>query len=459
MPMLGRMTMRITLLGCLLSSSLLAQGSAVVGTVFDSVVRAPLIGAVVQIVRVDSATSSKVPHAAERVFTAVTDTIGQYRVAGLPLGQFIIGFQHEALSALGLESPLRAFQIRTDTTFVIDLAIPAGASIHAAKCTLAAPGDGVVAGFVLDAARGSALSGTTVTLGWVEMAVVEKQFRAMPKRVIATATDEGTYLACGVPGGTPVTIEAVKAGFRPVFGEVSIPEGGTLRRDFLLVDTTVVARTHTVLGRVLFSDGTRVSGGHVSIAALEVDVDIANGVFAIPGVPAGTWLIEARMIGYEPTSLLVDVGLERTTPITLELGQKVQLLDEAKVVAKMGRDERTLRDIAERRRMSAGTQFFPGSSWMQSALQQSDVLRAARGFSWIGPDSVIARGCRDFSGRKLRLVVYLDGQRYPGGLGMLKNDVTMSDVLAMEAYPDFMGIPPMWRTNDACAVVAVWTKH
>jgi hypothetical protein len=33
------------------------------------------------------------------------------------------------------------------------------------------------------------------------------------------------------------------------------------------------------------------------------------------------------------------------------------------------------------------------------------------------------------------------------------------DVLAVEAYPDVTSAPLLWRTNDACAVVAFWTKR
>ena len=32
-------------------------------------------------------------------------------------------------------------------------------------------------------------------------------------------------------------------------------------------------------------------------------------------------------------------------------------------------------------------------------------------------------------------------------------------ILAIEAYPDVLSAPFLWRTNDACAVVAYWTKH
>ena len=65
------------------------------------------------------------------------------------------------------------------------------------------------------------------------------------------------------------------------------------------------------------------------------------------------------------------------------------------------------------------------------------------------------------TGRTLRKVVaiYLDGTRMPGGLESINRMVPVSDILAIEAYPDVLSAPFIWRTNDACAVIAYWTKR
>ncbi len=57
------------------------------------------------------------------------------------------------------------------------------------------------------------------------------------------------------------------------------------------------------------------------------------------------------------------------------------------------------------------------------------------------------------------IAIYLDGNRYPGGLEMLNHDVLPDLVLTVEAFPEVISAPAQWRTNDACAVVAIWTKH
>ena len=53
----------------------------------------------------------------------------------------------------------------------------------------------------------------------------------------------------------------------------------------------------------------------------------------------------------------------------------------------------------------------------------------------------------------------MNGLRVVGGLPELRTAVTMRDVLAVEAYQDVATAPVEWRTYDACAVLAIWTKR
>jgi hypothetical protein len=42
---------------------------------------------------------------------------------------------------------------------------------------------------------------------------------------------------------------------------------------------------------------------------------------------------------------------------------------------------------------------------------------------------------------------------------LLNSDVLPRQILAIEAYSDVITAPLLWRTNDACAVIAVWTRR
>ena len=348
-----------------------------------------------QAVLLDSASRVAQPESAPSVFSAVADARGSYRITGMPSGRFAIGFQHDALDALGLESPVRIVDLAADTSVRADLAIPSGQVVRAARCA-GDSSDGMLAGFILQAQRGSMRSGATVTALWVEVVLRAGKFRTEPQHVTATVNDEGRYLA---------------------------------------------------YGSVLAS-------GRVTIPALELEVPIVNGTFTVTGIPAGTWELEALAIGYEPHAMLVDAVEGAPASVPLTLTHKAQTLDAINVVGTPSGDLKVLRDVMDRRRFLAGTVFLPGNPTLQSALYPADVLTVARGF-WSGR----ARGCTHVGPTGKRLIVYIDGVRFPGGLEQLNSMVTIREVLAIEVYPDIISLPYLWRTSDACAVIAVWTKR
>src|SRR3954452_12672737 len=97
---------RIALLSLFALGTIQAQQphTVVTGVVYDSVASAPLSGAVVQVVAVDTSAG-----AVPRAYSAVSDAAGHYLIANLPSGKFAIGFQPQALDALRIELPVRGF--------------------------------------------------------------------------------------------------------------------------------------------------------------------------------------------------------------------------------------------------------------------------------------------------------------------------------------------------------------
>ncbi|MES2177703.1 MAG: carboxypeptidase-like regulatory domain-containing protein [Gemmatimonadota bacterium] len=361
-----------------LSGASSAQGpapqAAVSGIVFDSIAKRPLAKAVVQVIMVDSAGGALAATAS----TSVTDTSGQFRVAGLRRGSFLIGFQHSALVVLGLESPVRSFRIDSDTTLALDLAIPSGSTVRAQRCPASAADDGMVTGLILDAALGAPARDASVTLGWVELQSAKGQLRSVPQRVTARVGEDGTYVVCGLPGDAPLALVVSQPGYRDVFGEVTVARGDLLRRDVRLVDTLAVRVGSVLRGRVQHPDGTTLASGRVVLSALDVEASVENGEFFLPGVPAGTWAVEVRAIGYEPQMALVDVT-EGAGTVLVTVGRPVQLLEAVNVIGRLSRNAKVLREIEERGRLSRGTQFFAGGPFMATAFLPSQVIRLARG--------------------------------------------------------------------------------
>lgn len=429
---------------------------AVTGVVYDSIARAPLAGAVVQVALVDSVNSP-------RVYSAVTDARGLYRIDALPRGRFAIGFQHEALNALGLESPLRAFQVFVDTTLTLDLAVPSGPVVRMMQCDSAASvtGDGLLAGYVLDGRRNAPLPGAIVEIRWAEVALDNGKLMKMQRRRTATTAEDGRYLACGVGTDEGVSVRVEMQGFWPLADDIAIPPGGTLRQDFRLATDSILRGITTLDGRVVRQTGEPLASGRARITALGVEVPITDGAFSMTDLPAGTWTLDARAIGYEPRSAAVEIPDRGAATATITMGLRVQMLDTMAVVARRTQNSKAIDAIIERRRVANGTSFLPGNSWLASAVFPADVLRAAAGFNYKGPTSVAARGCNVTVGGQApkRLAVYIDGARAPLGLEQVRTSVPMHTVLAVEAYPEVTSAPMLWRTNDACAVIAFWTKH
>ena len=467
------------LIACLvLAPAIHAQSSVrvVSGAVFDSVARVPLAGAVVQVVRVDSSAARAAGSGAARVFSSTTDSNGRYRFAGLPDGQFAIGFQHDALNALGLDSPIRAFALAGDTSISVQLAIPPGTAVREQMCGPAVrlEGEGVLAGYVLGAREGQMLTGAIVKASWLEMVLERANYRTVRRQVVAVVGQDGRYQACGVTSDDAVALEVTMPGFRGITHRVTMPPGGAMRQDFRLADSATVAGTGSFNGRVLLADGSALSAGRAVIEALALEVPIENGTFSISGIPYGTWRVEARAIGFEPQAALVDVPNQGIGSGSILLAERAQLLAAVTVLGARGGEEKILNGIASRRTSSVGSVFLRGNEWLESALDPADVLRGAAGFRYMNTDLVLASGCGFRHpppdepqavtaglprGRDRRMVVYLNGARVVGGLSELRTALTMRDVIAVEAYQDVANAPTEWRTYDACAVLAIWTRR
>ena len=141
------------------------------------------------------------------------------------------------------------------------------------------------------------------------------------------------------------------------------------------------------------------------------------------------------------------------------------------------RDSSILHTIEARMRVASGTLIRSTDAEVENATLPTDLLRFARGFRWRSPTLVQTRGtASSFQARQAArceslpvgdsiprrgskfVAVYLDGSRVPGGLEAINRMVPIADLLAVEAYPDVLSAPSYWRTNDACAVIAYWTK-
>jgi hypothetical protein len=322
---------------------------------------------------------------------------------------------------------------------------------------------GLLAGFVRNATAGGALAGATVTAEWRAIALDPGNFRVVTQRAFALAGTDGSYRLCGLPVDAPLTLRVAAAGHRAIAGPVVVPVTGAARQDVRLAESSSVRGPASLRGRVVHENAKPVTSGRAVIKALARDVSVQNGAFFLPDLPQGTWVVEVRAIGLDPRSVWLDATENGTGTATITMSDQTQQLDAVTVIGEPSRNSRILEEVLRRQRSSFGTVFLPGSWWLQGALHTADVLRAARGFRFVSPTLIYARGgCTAIN-------VYVNGEFFPWGLEELDHVAPARDVLAIEAYPDVAFAPIQWRSNvgqmkangkpgQVCAVVVVWTK-
>jgi hypothetical protein len=103
-------------------------------------------------------------------------------------------------------------------------------------------------------------------------------------------------------------------------------------------------------------------------------VPIRNGAFTIAGIPAGTWAVDVKAIGYEPQSELLSVTEHVGPPVLFVVNTRAQTLEAVSVVRTPGRETQILDDIVTRRKVASGAMFMPGNSWLASDVQSAPFL-------------------------------------------------------------------------------------
>jgi hypothetical protein len=324
---------------------------------------------------------------------------------------------------------------------------------------------GSIAGSVSDARGGGALPGASVVVEWDDLTMVHSTLRTSHHRARTAADNLGRFELCGLPSESQLSLRISADGFRDIESELALPANGRLTHAFRLADARAASGTGTVRARVVDDTGGVMTTGRATISALGRRATVDSGRIAIGGIPSGTWVVEVRAIGYERAVVLLETDPSDGPP-TVRMDRAIHVLDPVSVVDKStGADRKVLNEIALRMRVASGTLILASDLALRNATQAGEAVHSARGFSYKSATVYEARNqCRSTPqdtirrrGRK-EIAVYLDGVRMPAGLRSVNNLVPPGDILAIEAYPDVISAPFLWRTNDACAVIAFWTK-
>jgi TonB-dependent Receptor Plug Domain. len=437
------------------SAHRIARGT-VNGVVHDSIARAPLAGALVELVGVDD------PGLFAR--TAVSDSLGRFTLTDVPAGHHKIGFFHPLLDSLGVDGPLREVYVADAQPVNVDLATPSAARLRAAICGIRSADSGsVVVGTVREAADASPVTGATVTAQWVEVSIrrggaVHRDVRLRK----ATTTENGWFALCNVPSAGTLALAAVRGADSTDIIEVQAPVRGLLRHELYL------GKTHSsgeyVSGVVVAAaDGSPMENALVSIAGGAQTHTNERGEWTLLNAPSGTRMVEIHALGYYPERRRVDV-VAGAPKVRVALSTLEAVLDTVKIRASIDHDPS---GFETRRHSSVGHFLTPADIKRWNPVALSDIFRVVPGVriepSPNGYDKrILIRGAFG----QCDPAIYLNGQPLTSigystitlTAGDLDTWVRPHDITGIEIYTGDSAPVQYQQGMSGCGSILIWTK-
>ena len=351
------------------------SAATVSGVVRDSISRAPLTGAIVQLVSADPG--------AQFARSTVSDAIGRFTFSDVPDGRYLIGFLHPLLDSLGVEAPLRDVVVRGGDPAVADLAIPSPGRLRDAICSLApvrspgmSPPTAVLLGVVRDARTGERATGVTVEAEWMELTVSKAGINRHRPRVVVTTNDDGWFALCNVPNAGSLFLSAHRGQDSTDVVELEVASSGFLRRELFL--GRAGRNGGQLSGTVFATEGARpLAGAQVRINETAQARTNERGEWTISNAPLGTRQVEVRALGFYPERRAVDV-IAGAQPIRTELTTFRAVLEAVRITVAKSAD-RNHSGFEERRRTGLGKYLTAADIERRGAIVTTDVFRAISG--------------------------------------------------------------------------------
>ena len=449
-----------------------AAKGVVIGTIYDSLGARPLAGADV---RLDGTE-----------YTAVTSAAGAFRIAGVPAGDYVIAFDHAEFDSLGVGLPYGHVRVPAGDSVAVMLATPSVGAIARGLCAgIDTDTAGVLLGVVRRAGSGAQtsdapLGGAHVTVRWTEWVPGGTELHRVDRTLAATTDASGVYRFCGAPNDVAVQLTAAPpatAGVADVrTGSVMVDlHGRTVTLHDLAVRLFAAA---TVVGAATRADGAilvlhvvdpaghAIGGAQLRAAGRDAPLAVSDdaGDLRTGDLPAGSQSFQLLALGYEPSTVSVELRAKQTTTTTVRIGLRVATqLSEVRVVARGSSWDRSGFD--ERRRTGQGHYMTADeirarqpAYFTQLAIGQLgfDVLPAANGGAGY---QILSRRSGSVNS-PCAVQYFIDGAPVQNASGLSIDDiVNPADVRAVEFYPGIGTVPAQFNagSHNACGTIAIWT--
>jgi hypothetical protein len=248
------------------------------------------------------------------------------------------------------------------------------------------------------------------------------------------------------------------------------------------------AQTAALHGRVLSTDDKPLAAAEVGVVDGHLIVASGpDGRYNLGGIAPGRSTIFVRAIGHRWATTVLVLTAGETLEQTFRLEPAVLTLPEVTVEAKWAKPARLAHttkydDFYRRRKAGHGTFLTRDRIDAANALRSFELLRGVNGVkvTWNPPGvpgtEVRFPRCTDFPPK---VTVWLDGNELvyrppppvPNDWGKLKwradawgawielfDVVRPSDIEAIEVFRGLSQMPAEFRTVEACAAVAIWTR-
>ncbi|HEY7193943.1 MAG TPA: carboxypeptidase regulatory-like domain-containing protein [Gemmatimonadales bacterium] len=433
-------------------STLLGQDARpLVGTVYDSLLHAPLSGADVWL-------AGTARHVA-------TDTKGRFQFDSVAAGRYTLQVSHPGLDSAGVFTLAIPVTVSRNSVSSVQVATPSRATLWRRRCgrELKAGSDsGLIFGVVQDAQTHAHLAGAALLLEWFVLAKTgDRDVELQPHDLTVRTDSTGTYYACGI--ATDWTIGLRGYAQRDSSGRIDVQLGprGISRQDLRIA--LKPAREGAVLtGRAVTDEGVPVSGGRVAVregASTAID---DGGTFTIRGVSPGTQWVTIRAIGSAPSEQAVDLGPGDSVWLPVTLGPVPVTLATVYVTA---RQAQVLSDFQSRHHQGLG--YFRDESDIANAPSLRSVLRSIPSVRVTGRsvfDLVVLLPTAGFSPDGTPIgwcqpVLFVDGVWLRDAWDELAS-YRPKDLVGLEVYPRGITVPLQFQVEGSeCGAVVIWTKY
>ena len=453
-----------------------AQGGssgAINGTIFDSLrTRAPLRDASVMLTELNR--------------VATTDSRGRFRFDSVPDGRYSLTFFSAVLDSLGIGAPIASVSVSRGLPAETWLGTPSPQALYRRLCgSPKEPSVAAVIGYVRDVDSRAPLGGASVETFWAEFEYQSRAFRRRMFKATTRAGPEGAYILCGVPSDVPLDIIVRSGAYQA--GPVTVQHGrdivalrnfGISRRDSAArADSTALVRdsTHIPVGSGMVRGTLRDRTGRpVADAPVRIVADAretrsgADGAFVLAGVPAGTRTVEARAIGYGPTTAEVDVPTGGSATASILFDRRAQELKAITVVGQRPRQD--INGFVERSKQGIGRYINDEDLKRRPVSRIGDALLRSGNVTYdmtqIGPEVKMRATGTIANDSRCVPNYYLDGMLAPAPtegmrqtmLQMIETMVLPEDVRGIEIYSGLGGIPAEFNRFNGCGSIVIWTR-